>query len=235
MDPDRGDLWLYENDPAHRQTTRETLAAWVDSVAEFARLRGIPAVLGEGVVGCTPPLTRFEEDAVGKDIAEFVVDSCLAAGFQGVVLTSNAAPRHLMWHTRHVTDVAVATMILARLKETDDGQWKLSWTNVGRPPPPDRPRRPGHLPHRPPRHSPGHPEPAGPAPTPPPCCRLLLYTDLLIKGPCRTSTGVCTNSAGTPTPLAHRLWTSFTDQLLRRARPAANDDGLLALRGPTLT
>ncbi|WP_234476121.1 hypothetical protein [Streptomyces sp. MBT65] len=48
----------------------------------------------------TPPLlTRFEEDAVGKDIAEYVVDRCLAAGFHGVVLTSNAAPHHPMWHT----------------------------------------------------------------------------------------------------------------------------------------
>lgn len=99
VDPDRWDLWLYENYPAHRQAMRETLAAWIDSVAEFARLRGIPAVLGEGVVGYTPLLTRFEEDAVGKDIAEFVVERCLAAGFQGVVLTSNAAPHHPMWHT----------------------------------------------------------------------------------------------------------------------------------------
>lgn len=71
----------------------------VDSAADFARRRGIPAVLGEGVVGYTPLLTRFEEDAVGKDIAEFVVDRCLAAGFQGVVLNSNAAPHHPMWHT----------------------------------------------------------------------------------------------------------------------------------------
>ncbi|MGW2518874.1 cellulase-like family protein [Streptomyces sp. NPDC001617] len=99
VDPDRWDLWLYENYPTHRQAMRDTLAGWVDSVADFARLRGIPAVLGEGVVGYTPLLTRFEEDAVGKDIAEFVVDRCLAAGFQGVVLTSNAAPHHPMWHT----------------------------------------------------------------------------------------------------------------------------------------
>jgi hypothetical protein len=99
VDPDRWDLWLYENYAAHRQAMRETLAGWVDSVADFARRRGIPAVFGEGVVGYTPLLTRFEEDAVGKDIAEFVVDRCLAAGFQGVVLTSNAAPHHPMWHT----------------------------------------------------------------------------------------------------------------------------------------
>jgi hypothetical protein len=99
VDPDRWDLWLYENYAAHRRAMRETLAGWVDSVADFARRRGIPAVLGEGVVGYTPLLTRFEEDAVGKDIAEFVVDRCLAAEFQGVVLTSNAAPHHPMWHT----------------------------------------------------------------------------------------------------------------------------------------
>ncbi|UUU19890.1 cellulase-like family protein [Streptomyces sp. DSM 40750] len=99
VDPDRWDLWLYENYPAHREAMRETLAQWVDSVAGFARRRGIPAVLGEGVVGYTPLLTRFEEDAVGKDLAEFVVDRCLAAGFHGVVLTSNAAPHHPMWHT----------------------------------------------------------------------------------------------------------------------------------------
>lgn len=99
VDPDRWDLWLYENYAAHRQSMRDTLARWVDSAAEFARRRGVPAVLGEGVVGYTPLLTRFEEDAVGKDIAEFVVDRCLAAGFHGTVLTSNAAPHHPMWHT----------------------------------------------------------------------------------------------------------------------------------------
>ncbi|WP_329267050.1 cellulase-like family protein [Streptomyces sp. NBC_01451] len=99
VDPGRWDLWLYENYPTHRQAMRDTLAGWVDSVADFARHRGIPAVLGEGVVGYTPRLTRFEEDAVGKDIAEFVVDRCLAAGFHGVVLTSNAAPHHPTWHT----------------------------------------------------------------------------------------------------------------------------------------
>ncbi|WP_371667333.1 hypothetical protein OG985_06795 [Streptomyces sp. NBC_00289] len=99
VDPDRWDLWLYENYQSHREAMRETLAEWVDSVADFARRRQVPAVLGESVVGYTPLLTRFEEDAVGKDIAEFVVDRCLDAGYQGVVLTSNAAPHHPMWHT----------------------------------------------------------------------------------------------------------------------------------------
>ncbi|MDQ0604595.1 hypothetical protein QF037_008940 [Streptomyces canus] len=63
VDPDRWDLWLYENYAAHRQAMRDTLTSWVDSVTEFARRRGVPAVLGEGVVRYTPLLTRFEEDA----------------------------------------------------------------------------------------------------------------------------------------------------------------------------
>lgn len=73
---------------------RDTLTKWTDSVADYARRRAVPAVLGEGVVGYTPRLTRFEEDAVGKNIVEFAVDRCLRAGLRG-----HAAPHHPMWHT----------------------------------------------------------------------------------------------------------------------------------------
>ncbi|TQE24894.1 hypothetical protein [Streptomyces ipomoeae] len=64
--------------------------------APYRRGLSVPAQAKGSV---TPLLARFEEDAVGKDIAEFVVDRCLAVGFQGVVPTSNAAPHHPMWHT----------------------------------------------------------------------------------------------------------------------------------------
>ncbi|MFI9600101.1 cellulase-like family protein [Streptomyces sp. NPDC052043] len=99
VDPDRWDQWLYDHYPAHREAMLETLSTWVDAVAGFARDHHVPAVLGEGVVGYTPRLARFEEDAAGREIAEYVVDRCLQAGFWGVVPTSNAAPHHPMWHT----------------------------------------------------------------------------------------------------------------------------------------
>ncbi|KRV49544.1 hypothetical protein AQ490_19640 [Wenjunlia vitaminophila] len=99
VDPDRWDLWLYEHYLPHREAMRQTLDLWIDAVAGFARDRGVPAVLGEGVIGYTPRLARFEEDAVGRALAEYVVDRCLRAGFRGTVLTSNAAPHHPMWHT----------------------------------------------------------------------------------------------------------------------------------------
>lgn len=99
VDPDRWDLWLYEHYLPHREAMRQRLDLWIDAVAGLARRRGVPAVLGEGVLGYTPRLARFEEDPVGRGLAEYVVDRCLAAGFHGTVLTSNAAPHHPMWHT----------------------------------------------------------------------------------------------------------------------------------------
>jgi hypothetical protein len=54
-------------------------------------------VLGEGVIGYTPLYSRFEEDAVGRDLAELTVRRALKAGFVGTVLTSNTAPHHPTW------------------------------------------------------------------------------------------------------------------------------------------
>lgn len=99
VDPDRWDLWLYEHYQQHRIAMRQTLTGWIDAVGMFATQRGIPAVLGEGVIGYTPRLSRFEEDAVGKDLAQMTVTRCLERGFWGTVLTSNAAPHHPMWRT----------------------------------------------------------------------------------------------------------------------------------------
>ena len=99
VDPKRWDRWLDTRYPRYRAAMLRTLDEWVDAVADFARDRAIPAVLGEGVLGYTPRLARFEEDAAGRELVEHVVDRCLRAGFRGTVLTSNAAPHHPMWHT----------------------------------------------------------------------------------------------------------------------------------------
>jgi hypothetical protein len=99
VDPQRWDLWLYEHYQEHRIAMRQTLEAWVDAAAALARSNASPAVLGEGVIGYTPLHARFEEHAVGKDLAELTVRRALDAGFAGTVLTSNAAPHHPMWWT----------------------------------------------------------------------------------------------------------------------------------------
>ncbi len=100
VDPGKWDLWLYEHYQEHRLAMRQRLAEWVDAIAALAATRRVPAVLGEGVVGYTPLLSSFEDDAVGKDLAELMVDMCLRRGFWGMVLTSNAAPHHPMWNTQ---------------------------------------------------------------------------------------------------------------------------------------
>ncbi|WP_320772905.1 SpoIIE family protein phosphatase [Streptomyces sp. CRN 30] len=138
----------------------------------------------------------------------------------------------------HITDVSMATAIFARAEETDDGRWELTWTNAGHPPPllishdgladyltdghglllgtGVRARRPDATALLPPGST------------------LLLYTDGLIEEPGHTLDEGLHRLRRNAAALAHRPLASFTDQLLRRVRPAANDDdvALLALRTP---
>ncbi|QJT06265.1 SpoIIE family protein phosphatase [Streptomyces asoensis] len=141
----------------------------------------------------------------------------------------------------HITDVTMATMILARVEEADEGRWKLSWTNAGHPPPllishdgladyltggngillgtgSGKPRTDATA-------------------LLPPGSTLLLYTDGLIEEPGHSLDEGLHRLRRHAASLAHRPLASFTDQLLHRVRPAANDDdvALLALRVPTRT
>jgi PAS domain S-box-containing protein len=138
----------------------------------------------------------------------------------------------------HITEVAMATMILARIEETDHGHWKLTWTNAGHPPPLliSHDGLAGYL-------TDGHgillgtgsgrPRTDGTALLPP-GSTLVLYTDGLIEEPGHTLDEGLSRLRRHAAALAHRPLASFTDQLLRRVRPAANDDdvALLALRTP---
>jgi sugar-binding cellulase-like protein len=99
VDPSRWDGWLDAHFPRYRPAMRAGITGAIDAVAAFARRRGVPAVLGEGIVGYTPLLARFEEDAAGRGLAELAVRRCVQDGFWGVVPTSNAAPHHPMWWT----------------------------------------------------------------------------------------------------------------------------------------
>jgi hypothetical protein len=97
VEPKQWDAWLYQHYDEYRHAMRQSLETWVDATADLARSHQAPAVLGEGVIGYTPLHTRFEEDAVGKELAELTVRRALRAGFAGTVLTSNAAPHHPTW------------------------------------------------------------------------------------------------------------------------------------------
>ncbi|MFF9277052.1 SpoIIE family protein phosphatase [Streptomyces griseosporeus] len=137
-----------------------------------------------------------------------------------------------------ITEVTMATLVLARIEERDDGHWKLSWTNAGHPPPLlishdglTRYLTDGHgilL-------GTGSGRPRTDATVVlPPGSTLVLYTDGLIEEPGHTVDEGLQRLRRHAAALAHRPLASFTDQLLRRVRPAANDDdvALLALRTP---
>ncbi|TWV46121.1 SpoIIE family protein phosphatase [Streptomyces misionensis] len=136
-----------------------------------------------------------------------------------------------------ITDVDMATLVLARVTRTDDGQWQLTWTNAGHPPPllitrdgladfltdghglllgtGVRTRRPDATVLLPPDST------------------LVLYTDGLVEKPGQTLDDGLGRLRRHAAALAHRPLPSFTDQLLRRVRPPGLDDvALLALRTP---
>ncbi|MFF6911126.1 SpoIIE family protein phosphatase [Streptomyces sp. NPDC012466] len=139
---------------------------------------------------------------------------------------------------QHITDVSMATTIFARVEPADDGQWKLSWTNAGHPPPLliSRDGLARYL-------TEGHGILLGtqtgtrrPDATVllPPGSTLVLYTDGLIEAPRHTLDEGLERLRQHAAALAHRPLASFTDQLLRRVRPVGNDDdvALLAVRVP---
>ncbi|MFD7768924.1 SpoIIE family protein phosphatase [Streptomyces sp. NPDC059787] len=139
---------------------------------------------------------------------------------------------------QHITDVAMATMIFGRIETAHDGHWQLSWTNAGHPPP-LLISRDGLASYLTDGHGillgtqTGLRRPDASALLPP-GSTLVLYTDGLIEAPGQTLDTGLNRLRQHAAALAHRPLTSFTDQLLRRVRPAGNDDdvALLALRVP---
>ncbi|MGZ0237248.1 SpoIIE family protein phosphatase [Streptomyces sp. CPS1] len=136
-----------------------------------------------------------------------------------------------------ITDVTMATLVLARVARTDEGHWQLSWTNAGHPPPLliTRDGLAEYL-------NGGHGLLLGtgvrtsrPDATVllPPGATLVLYTDGLVEKPGHTLDEGLNQLRRHAAALAHRPLPSFTDQLLRRVQPPGLDDvALLALRTP---
>ncbi|MGY6023488.1 SpoIIE family protein phosphatase [Streptomyces spinosirectus] len=139
---------------------------------------------------------------------------------------------------QHITDVSMATMIFARVEAADDGEWQLSWTNAGHPPP-LLISQDGLAHYLTPGHGlllgtgAGRKRPDATVSLPP-GSTLVLYTDGLIEDPGHTLDVGLDRLRRHAAALVHRPLAAFTDQLLRRVRPERNDDdvALLALRIP---
>ncbi|GAA0928750.1 SpoIIE family protein phosphatase [Streptomyces thermoalcalitolerans] len=137
-----------------------------------------------------------------------------------------------------IAEMSMATLVLARATVTGDGQWELSWTNAGHPPPllitHDGMTRcltggdglllgvdPGQ-------------DRADATTVLPFGSTLLLYTDGLIESPGRSLDEGLRRLRRHAASLVHRPLESFADHLLARVRPPGNDDdvALLAVRVP---
>lgn len=97
IDPAKWDAWLDAHLDVYREVMRREVESRVIAVAEWARRRGVPTVVGEGWVGYTPLDGRFEETGFGLELAEHGIRTALEHGLWGVVSCSNAAPHHPMW------------------------------------------------------------------------------------------------------------------------------------------
>ncbi|MER6770140.1 GAF domain-containing SpoIIE family protein phosphatase [Streptomyces bacillaris] len=139
----------------------------------------------------------------------------------------------------HITDVSMATLVLARLAAAPSGGRALTWTNAGHPPPllldpagtarflgdgkgillgacGNRPRPQGHI----------HLHPGS---------TILFYTDGLIESRRQPLDAGLERLRSDTADLRHRQLDDLVDHLLVRSRPADNDDdvALLAIRIPT--
>jgi hypothetical protein len=97
IDAGAWDAWLDAHYEEYREVMLREIESRVIAVAEWARWRGVPAVVGEGWVGYTPRDGWFEEGAAGLALAEHGIRTALEHGVWGVVAGSNAAPHHPMW------------------------------------------------------------------------------------------------------------------------------------------
>ena len=97
IDAGAWDAWLDAHYEEYREVMLREIESRVIAIAEWARWRGVPAVVGEGWVGYTPRDGWFEEGAAGLALAEHGIRTALEHGVWGVVAGSNAAPHHPMW------------------------------------------------------------------------------------------------------------------------------------------
>ncbi|MGD8168425.1 cellulase-like family protein [Herbiconiux sp. P16] len=97
IDPTAWDRWLDDHYEPYREVMRREIESRVIAIAEWARWKGVPAVVGEGWIGYTPLHGTFEEGPVGRALAEHGIRTALDHGVWGMVLCSNAAPHHPMW------------------------------------------------------------------------------------------------------------------------------------------
>ena len=97
MDIDRYDYWMFEHFGQYAGMMRTLIQSGMRSWGEFARDRGIPAVIDEGYIFCPPLNSHFEDSAAGRLIFEHVVDTAIEQGYWGAMLSTYIQPMFPIW------------------------------------------------------------------------------------------------------------------------------------------
>ncbi|KUL69070.1 MULTISPECIES: SpoIIE family protein phosphatase [unclassified Streptomyces] len=181
-------------------------------------------------------------DVVGHDLEAASGMAQLRNMLRAYAWSQNEPPSRIVTRLdeamEHITDVSMATMIFARIEALEDGTWRLSWTNAGHPPMlliardgVARFLEEGH----------GVALGTGLRARRPdaqivlePGSTLVLYTDGLVEEHGQILDVGLDRLRRHAAAYVHRPLTVLADQVLRRVRPADNDDdvALLALRAP---
>ncbi|WP_329128922.1 SpoIIE family protein phosphatase [Streptomyces sp. NBC_01476] len=181
-------------------------------------------------------------DVVGHDLDAAAGMAQIRSVLRAYAWTHHGPPSAILnrldTSVTHITGVPMATLIFGVVERSEDGTWRLAWTNAGHPPPllvthdgQARYLTDGH----------GMLLTTGLSPvrtdaylTLPPQSTLVLYTDGLVESHDRPIDDGMDRLRKHAASLAHRPLPAFTDLLLERARPAGNDDdvAILTLRTP---
>ncbi|MCF6521494.1 SpoIIE family protein phosphatase [Streptomyces sp. JJ36] len=182
-------------------------------------------------------------DVVGHDLAAAAGMSQLRNILRAYAWLPQASPGEVLDRLDaclpHISDISLATLILARVRgDPDGGSWRMEWANAGHPPPllvsPDGRTRfledglgvlvgtglgEGHR---------------TAAVTLPPDTTLVLYTDGLVESPELPLEDGMDRLARHAAALVRRPLESFCDHLVAAVRPAGHTDdvALLTLRTP---
>ncbi len=118
IDPDRYDFWMFEHFGEYAQEMTAMIAGNMRAWGNFARGRGIPAVVDEGYIFWPPRNSRFEESAAGRGIYEAVVETGIEQGYWGIMLSNYAGPHQPLWKENSGWISKMNQRILASINST---------------------------------------------------------------------------------------------------------------------
>jgi hypothetical protein len=102
IDMDAFEAWYKQEAQANEAYYVETAETWMGKARDFARERGLPLVLDEGVAFWPPANTRLYGDPIAQRHEQIVADIAIRDGYWGVMPTGYVAPYFQNWNDLEV-------------------------------------------------------------------------------------------------------------------------------------